>query len=154
MTPTETVSALIERFSAGEMEAALELYADDVELSIEFGLPERFVIPDKASLVAGMKAAQEAQRDKPSRMYADIEVRDLVIHETVDPNTVIAEWTYVSRIEDASVSNRNIIVVECRDGKIVRSRDYHNDVTRAVAEGTVPKIVAAIEGMALPKDQK
>ena len=148
-TPREIVKTLIERFSAGEIETSLALYADDAVISQEFALPGP-VTADKATLAASLVP----WRRKPPRMYADIEVRDLVIHETTDPNVVVAEWTYISRFDEATVRNGNIIVVECRDGKIVRARDYHNHATRAVADGAVPAFVELLERMVLPQDKR
>lgn len=148
-SPREIVRTLIQRFSAGEIEKSLELYADDAVVSQEFALPG----PVKADK-AGLAAAVRPWAQKPPRMYADIEVRDLMIHETADPNVVVAEWTYISRIEGAVVRNGNIIVVECRDGKIVRARDYHNHATRAIADGTVTAFVGQLEAMILPQDKE
>ncbi|HKR88805.1 MAG TPA: nuclear transport factor 2 family protein [Phenylobacterium sp.] len=140
---------MIARFSAGDIDGSLELYADDAVVSQEFALPGP-VTAEKAVLAASL----EAWRGDPPRMYAEIEVRDLMIHETADPNVVIAEWTYISRVHGVAVRNGNIIVVECRDGKIVRARDYHNHATRAVADGTVPSFVELLESMILPQDDR
>ena len=148
-SPREIVKTLIERFSAGEIEKSLELYADDAVISQEFALPAPVTV-DKA----GLAAAVRPWAQKPPRIYADIQVRDLLIHETIDPNVVVAEWTYLSRFKEAVVRNGNIIVVECRDGKIVRARDYHNHATRAVADGTVPAFVEQLEAMILPQDKE
>ncbi|WP_052425345.1 nuclear transport factor 2 family protein [Streptomyces fulvoviolaceus] len=137
------MQALIERYAAGDTEAAYALYADDAEVSMEFAVPERIVT-----------RGTEQWGTQLSRMYSDIKVRDLTLYDTTDPNVVIAEWTYVSRIGESTVSNGNIIVVECRNGKIVRSRDYHDHVARAVADGDVPSLVSLVEGMVLPQDKE
>lgn len=152
MTPAEIVAALIDLMSKQKVQEALELYHDDVDVRVEFGLPQRHEVKGKARLQSLIKAIEEQRQGKPARMYQDISVEDLVIHQTTNPNIVIAEWTYRSRINGATVENPNIIVVECRDGKVYRSRDYHNHVTRAVADGTLPALIEAIRGMALPQD--
>ena len=152
MTPAEIVAALIDLMSKQKVQEALELYHDDVDVRVEFGLPQRHEVKGKARLQSLIKAIEEQRQGKPARMYQDISVEDLVIHQTTNPNIVIAEWTYRSRINGAPVENPNIIVVECREGKVYRSRDYHNHVTRAVADGTLPALIEAIRGMALPQD--
>jgi ketosteroid isomerase-like protein len=150
----EVTRALIERFAAGDVEGALELYADDAVVSVEFTIPDPIVIDGKAAHVAMVEAAKAGPADYPSRMYDNIEIRDLVIYETTDPDVVIAEWTYLSHVGDATVANGNIIVVTCREGKVVRSRDYHNHATRAVADGTVPAFVDALQGMMRSVDRR
>ena len=152
MTPSELVASLIELMSKQKVQEALELYHDDVDVCVEFGLPHRYEIKGKARLQALVTAVNEQRQGQPARMYQDISVEDLVIHQTTNPNIVIAEWTYRSRINGATVENPNIIVVECREGKVYRSRDYHNHVTRAVADGTLAALIEAIRGMALPQD--
>ena len=152
MTPAEIVAALIDLMSKQKVQEALELYHDEVDVRVEFDLPHRHEVKGKARLQSLVKAIKEQQQGKPARMYQDISVEDLVIHQTTNPDIVIAEWTYRSRINGATVENPNIIVVECCEGKVYRSRDYHNHVTRAVADGTLPALIAAIRGMALPQD--
>ena len=152
MTPSEIVASLIELMSQQKVQEALELYHDEVDLRVEFGLPHRHEVKGKPRLQSLIKAITDQQQGTPARMYQDISVEDLVIHQTTNPNIVIAEWTYRSRINGATVENANIIVVECREGKVYRSRDYHNHVTRAVAESTLPAMIEAIRGMALPQD--
>ena len=138
--------------SQQKVQEALERYHDDVDLRVEFGLPHRHKVKGKARLQSLIKAITDQQQGKPARMYQDISVEDLVIHQTTNPNIVIAEWTYRSRIKGATVENPNILVVECREGKVYRSRDYHNHVTRAVADGTRTALLEAIRGMGLPQD--
>src|SRR5262245_8593236 len=152
MTPSEIVAALIDLMSQQKVQEALELYHDEVDLRVEFGLPHRHEVKGKARLQALIKTITDQRQGKPARMYQDISVEHLVIHQTTNPDIVIAEWTYRSRINGATVDNPNIIVVECREGKVYRSRDYHNHVTRAVADGTLPALLDAIHGMALPQD--
>ena len=152
MTPAEIVAALIDLMSKQKVQEALALYHDDVDVRVEFGLPHRHEVKGKARLQSLVQALKEQNQGTRARMYQDISVENLVIHQTTNPDIVIAEWTYRSRINGATVENPNIIVVECREGKVYRSRDYHNHVTRAVADGTLPALIEAIRGMALPQD--
>lgn len=152
-SPAEVVLAEIGRTSTGDIAGALELCADDIVLTLPFMLPEPVVIEGKAALVAQLEATGRLDGAKPSRLYDDLEVRDVRVHETTDPNVVVVEWKYVSRIGDSLVVNPNIRVSEIRDGKIVRTTDYHNHVTRAVADGDVPACLEIIEKMILPEDR-
>lgn len=154
MEPSEIVREYINRISKADFMSALELFDDDVSVQDRFSLPAPRELPSKAAALAAIRnGLVRAPGEALPRFYADLEVRDLVIHEMADPSLVVAEWTYVSRIGDSTVENHNVSIVKCRDGKIVQSRDYHNHVTRAVAAGTVPACMATIEDMILEQDQ-
>jgi ketosteroid isomerase-like protein len=60
------------------------------------------------------------------------EVIDLLIHQTTDPEVVVAEFTYRWRSQEP-LSVGCVVVVRVRDGKIVESRDYIDPVARLVA---------------------
>lgn len=153
MEPRDIVREYITRISKADFMSALELFDDDVVVQDRFSLPAPRELPSKAVALAAIRSgAVHAPGEKLPRFYADLEVRDLVIQELADPNVVVAEWTYVTRVGDATIENHNVSIVTCRDGKIVQSRDYHNHVTRAVAEGTVPACIATLEGMILAQD--
>lgn len=154
LTAAQCATKLIECYATGDLDGALALYDDNVHITVEFGLPKAVDHHGRDTIGKPMLAARAARGGKPSRTYADITVNDLVVHETSNPNVAITEWTYLSRIGDQVVENRNIVVVECRDGKIIRSRDYHNHVTRAVSEGTIPQLIEVLRGMILPQDAK
>lgn len=157
-SPVEVAEELLRRFSTQDYPGVLELYADDAVVSIMFWLPEPMVMVGKESFVAAMKAkAKETDArfgHSEARMYADIQVRDMTVHQTTDPNVVITEWTYVSRIGDSVVENANIVVMEVRDGKIVMARDYHNHPMRAVASGAVGPFIENLERAILPQDRQ
>ncbi|WP_018897942.1 nuclear transport factor 2 family protein [Rhizobium sp. 2MFCol3.1] len=146
MTPSEIVKDLVDHFSKSNFEAALALYADDATISIEFGVPAPFQI-SKVEMEKLIRSAVEARGGKPSPMYRDLSVQDLAVLETKDPAIVVGQWTYLSKVEGVTYENRNIIVVEVRDGKIVHSRDYHNHIARAFADGTVDHLLGAIQKM-------
>lgn len=147
-TPAEVVTELIHRMAARDYEAALKLYGDEVVVSVEFALPQR-VEMTRDDLVRGLSSPQAAGM---LRMYEDLAIEDLRVHETADPEVVIAEWNYRSRVGDETVLNPNIIVVGVRNGQLFFSRDYHNDVTRAVANGLLPELIERLPAMALEQD--
>lgn len=145
LLPRDIPRALINRIASGDLIAALELYAEDIELSDEFALPSRVAISGKNQLAAAFEQAEKNHGLGQSPMYHDIEVQDLRVHEATDGETVIAEWTYVSRTDHGEVRNGNIIVLRIRDGLIESSRDYHNHVTRAQADGILPQLLIRIK---------
>ncbi|WP_433521362.1 nuclear transport factor 2 family protein [Nocardia pseudovaccinii] len=137
MNAEQVVRELIARFATSRFAEAYELYAPAAEISVEFAFPERVVV-----------TGTEGWSTTPPRLYSDLEVRDLVVYRTDDPAVVIAEWTYVSQINGQLIENGNIVVVEVRDGLIVRSRDYHDHLRRALADGTAPDLAARLQAAA------
>jgi ketosteroid isomerase-like protein len=153
LTPKQIVTNMIELMRSGQTVKSMETYyADDFNVVVPFALPEPTDLHGKDHILDLVKQAEAARGPELPRMYRNLEVRDLKIYETTDPGVVIAEWVYRSHIGDKVVDNSNIIVVTVRDGKIVKSRDYHDSVRRAIGNGTANKTIGVIKGMILPGD--
>ena len=113
---------------------------------------ERFVI--EMPFAAGLAPARtEMTREEfRARVTAGLPARrytravDVRIHETADPEVVVAEY----RLEghkgaDASpFSLAFVMVVTVRDGLIVHSRDYSNPIDGARLLGRIPQLVAML----------
>ncbi|MGJ7484452.1 nuclear transport factor 2 family protein [Variovorax sp. LT2P21] len=144
MTNSEVVTELIHRFTRQDVSVA-DLYADDVSVHVMFAFPHPLKISGKKAFIAAYEANRANSGGETPEMYKGIEIRDLKVHETTDPNVVIAQWTYVSNNAFGRITNFNIIVAELRDGLITQSRDYHNDITRAQANGTLPELIGMLQ---------
>ncbi|MFI9457149.1 nuclear transport factor 2 family protein [Amycolatopsis sp. NPDC052450] len=71
------------------------------------------------------------------------QVRDLVIHETLDPEVVIGEFDYQGTAGDSPEFRvSNIFVLRVRDGLIVESRDYADHLAIAAATGRLGELLA------------
>lgn len=141
----EVVRELIEYMATGRYSEAADLYDDTAEIHVMFALPA----PRR---IAGheLKARLREATAPRSPMYRDIQCEDLRILVSDPGDVVAAEWRYSSRVPGRSdpVLNHNIIVVQVKDGKIVESRDYHDHVMRAVADGTTAELQEAIRRLA------
>jgi ketosteroid isomerase-like protein len=99
------------------------------------------------------KTDREALRTRfeaGAAMFRFTSVTDVVIHETTDPEVVIAEYTMLG--ETATGPRRSfamplLMVLTIRDGLIVHTRDYNSAVAAAQALGTVPQLIGALEGL-------
>ena len=71
---------------------------------------------------------------------------DVVIHDTADPEVVIAEYQLHGELTQAGepFSQRFVMVMTVRDGQIVHSRDYTNPITGARLLGKLPELLAAL----------
>lgn len=63
-----------------------------------------------------------------ARAPLELEVRNLVVHETTNPDVLVAEFDYHGRVTTTgrSFTVANIQVLGVCGGQIVTSRDYHN----------------------------
>lgn len=143
--PAEIVRELIECMTAGRYSEAAELYDDDAKIYVMFALPVPRVIVGK-----DLKARLRGTTSPRSPMYRDIKCEDLRILTSDSGDMVTAEWRYRSLLPGRSepVVNENVIVVRVRAGKIMESRDYHNHVMRAVADGTTTELLETIRQLA------
>jgi ketosteroid isomerase-like protein len=73
------------------------------------------------------------------------------IHETDDPEVVIGEFEYrgVVPVTGEPFAIPNIYVIRVRDGQIVESRDYGDDVEIARILGTLDQLAAAVSQRAV-----
>ena len=75
-----------------------------------------------------------------------MKARNMIVHDTSDPEVVVAEWDYDGQVTTTGRSFQvsNIQVSRVRDGRIVLSRDYHNHVVLAEVMGRLPSVVASL----------
>lgn len=66
------------------------------------------------------------------------EFRDVVVHETADPEVIIAEYDIHGELTDTGrpFVFSYVLVLRVRDGRIVSLRDYLNPLAMAEAAGT------------------
>jgi ketosteroid isomerase-like protein len=80
---------------------------------------------DASALLVGRKQLREhfAQAGK---MDLRMSACDVVVHDTIDPEVIVAEFAYQGRVgNDGDEFKRPaIFVMRVRDGQIVESRDY------------------------------
>jgi uncharacterized protein len=131
-SPREVIERLVHGISNREWQALHELYAHDTLIEYPFALPT-------PTRLEGREAVQRYFATV-ARMPLELHARDVVIHETGDPEVVVAEWDYDGLV---TTTNRafqisNIQVSRIRHGLIVSSRDYHNHYVLADALGRLP----------------
>lgn len=72
---------------------------------------------------------------------------DITIHETTDPEVIIAEFEYQGTVADTGeqFAQPAIFVLRVRDGEIISSRDYFDHLTAARIRGQLDGLVAALK---------
>jgi ketosteroid isomerase-like protein len=137
-SPREVLDQLHQLISEGRWTELYELYAEDVVVDIPLAKPEPEHVEGHETIRKHFAAAEG--------FFALQVVGDRVVHETTDPEVVIAEFDYEGQVIATGRTFRvsNVQVVRVRDGLIVESRDYHDHFAMAAATGQLPELVAAL----------
>jgi ketosteroid isomerase-like protein len=133
--PDQTPRELFARFQhnvlAGEGGFDEEMLAENVEIEMPFapaGHARR--IEGRAAVTAMVQQGREALP------VAFEEFRDVVIHETADPEVIVAEYAIVASVPGGRrASAAFAVVLRARDGRIVHWREYQDRaaITEALA---------------------
>ncbi|MFD0689558.1 nuclear transport factor 2 family protein [Actinomadura fibrosa] len=127
-SPRAVFLRLIGGVTARRPDLLPQLYAKDAVVVHPFAHP--------ASRLEGRDALREhfAQLET---LPIEMQARDVVVHETTDPEVIVAEFAYAGRNTETGREFvvPNIWVLRVRDGHIVESRDYahHDAFERAMA---------------------
>jgi uncharacterized protein len=128
-SPRQVVETLMQGISDGAWTTLHTLFSDDAIIEYPFALPERTQL-NGAEAIKKYFAATSAYPLK-------LQMRNMVVHETQNPEVVVAEWDYDGLVTTTGHAFQvsNITVTTVRSGKIVRSRDYHNHAVLAAVLG-------------------
>jgi len=77
---------------------------------------------------------------------------DIVVHETADPEVIVAEFAYQGEVAETGESFRVpcVFVMRVRDGLIVESRDYIDPIASARSWGLLDNLLSALRPGAAP----
>jgi len=136
-TPSEVLIRLIDGVAGQRWSELPELYAAAAVVEQPFAIPAPTRLEGREALRAHFAAA--------SRLPLEMRARNIVVHETGDPEVVIGEFAYEGRVTTTGRSFRvgNIFVLRVRRGRIVESRDYTNHLEFARAFGRLPELPLA-----------
>ena len=132
-TPREVFQRLLRGITERSPDTLGDLYAEDASVELPFARPAPLRLEGREQLRARFEGVEG--------IPLELEARNVVVHETADPEVIVAEWDYVGR---ATATGRplhaaNIQVLRVRDGKIVASRDFHDHQAIAEALGASPE---------------
>jgi ketosteroid isomerase-like protein len=135
--------AVFERLSRGISEGRwhdlADLYAEDAVAEQPLAVaPAPARIEGRETIRAHFAGAE--------RMGLRLTARNVVVHQTTDPEVIVAEFDYDIVTGEGTFTAANIQVLRIRDGLILATRDYHDHLTLARATGHLPTLVAALTG--------
>ena len=128
---------LLALIAAKRWDEAADLYADNAVIEHPIGLPR----PDRIEGGAAIRRHFAGI----GRVSLDLAPINIHVIESTDPEVVVGEFDYRghSHATGRDFIAANITVVRARNGLIVHSRDYHDDVTLAEATGYMNATLAA-----------
>lgn len=140
-SPREVFQRLIHGITHRTWTELPNLYAQDAMVEQPFAPAVR---PAARRLVGRQQIAEHFSVAAQSPL--EFEVRDVVVHQTDDPEVIIAEFDYEGRVATTGRPLRvaNIQVLRVREGKIMATRDYHDHLAIADALGVLPQIASAL----------
>ena len=120
-TPRQVAEKLVTGISEGRFEEVPRLYAEDCVVEVPYATG------GAAPLLEGGAAIRE-HFSHADAMPFRLRARDLVVHETEDPELVVLSWDYeiTATTTGATATVANVQFLRVRDGLIVHSRDFHD----------------------------
>lgn len=126
------------RVSVRDIDDAPELYAEDAVVEHPFlGHGQR---------MEGREQLRE-HFAAGSTTPVTLEARNIVIHQSSDPEVITAEFEYHGEVTTTGTRfvAPNVFVMRIRDGLIVESRDYGNHLVLAHATDRVPELLTLFD---------
>ncbi|MFG3020001.1 nuclear transport factor 2 family protein [Streptomyces sp. NPDC048254] len=72
-------------------------------------------------------------------------VVDVLVHETADPEVIVAEFAYEFTLPDDSTAKVPcVFVMRVRDGRIIESRDYIDPIRAYTVRGDLDLLITSL----------
>lgn len=138
-SPREVFLALVHGLCEGRFDDVLALYAEKTDVSHPFDPLRGHGLTSRAQL-------REHFSRRPVRRTIKASPTNIKIHETLDPEVIVAEFDYAGEnLEiNESFSYACIFVMRVRDGEIIESRDYVDHLGSAEARGLLGPLLTDI----------
>lgn len=139
-TPREVFQQVVDGITSRRYAALPDLYAEQTDVRHPLSPYGEKPLLSRDELREHFRGASAV-----AALAVEFTAQDIMVHETTDPEVIVAEWTYRGvTVSGESFQAPCIIVLRVRDGQIIESRDYIDHVTMARARGQLDSIVAAI----------
>jgi uncharacterized protein len=137
-SPREVFLALVNGVAEGRWEQLPGLYAEETDVLHPFD-------PRRAPALRTRDELREHFRPVAGGPRLIRRPVDITIHETTDPEVIVAEFAYQGTVADTGepFTLPAVFVLRVRDGEIVSSRDYLDHLTAARVRGRLDELVAA-----------
>ncbi|MGN9907032.1 nuclear transport factor 2 family protein [Phytohabitans sp. LJ34] len=133
LSPREVFLRLVHGVCEGRWAELPDLYAERTHVTHPFHPLGAPALRDREEIRAHFAAAGS------SGVSFDRRPANITIHETADPEVIVAEFEY-----RGAVGVPCVFVLRVRDGEIVESRDYIHHLASARARGQLAPLLATL----------
>jgi ketosteroid isomerase-like protein len=146
LSPREVFLALVNGICEGKLDEVVDLYAEKTDVSHPFDPLCGHGLASRAEL------AQHFAR-RPSRRTIKVHPANIKVHETLDPEVIVAEFDHAGENLDTGspFAYRCVFIMRVRNGEIVESRDYIDHLGSAEARGLLAPLLAEITARRIGK---
>jgi uncharacterized protein len=138
--PRDVFLRLVHGVAEGRSRELPDLYAEVTDVRHPMATPESEPLTSRLALREHFAVPPEARGSIPKRRVVDV-----VVHETTDPEVIVAEFGYEFPMPGGSVTKVPcVFVMRVRDGEIVESRDYIDPIRAHQARDDIDALVAIL----------
>ncbi|MFI5963942.1 nuclear transport factor 2 family protein [Streptomyces asoensis] len=139
-SPREVFLRLVHGVADGDLEELPGLYGEVTDVRHPMATPEAEPLTSRRALQEHFTVPPEARASLPKRLVVDV-----VVHETADPEVIVAEFAYEFTAADGPPAKVPcVFVMRVRDGRIIESRDYIDPIRTYTARGERDRLLAAL----------
>jgi ketosteroid isomerase-like protein len=138
-SPREVFLALVNGIADGNLDELPGLYAEKIDVVHPFD-------PLRGAPLRSRDELRERMESLAARPRQRRRVGNVTIHETTDPEVIVAEFEYQGTSPDTGqpYALPAIFVLRVRNGEIISSRDYHDHLASARVGGRLGELFAAL----------
>lgn len=139
-SPREVFLKLVHGVCDGPAENLAALYAERTHVTHPIHPLRPPVLRSRDELHEHFTAAPPPDRTLRRRPV------DIVVHETADPEVIVAEFAYQGHVVETgeTFTVPCVFVMRIRDGLIIESRDYIDPIASARARGRLDDLLTAL----------
>ncbi|MBB6733951.1 nuclear transport factor 2 family protein [Cohnella zeiphila] len=146
-SPREVLDRVFRYLQTRDMDAYADLHAEDAVSESVFASPgDSGRMTGREQIRARLKAAHQMFPMKIDGFDS------VVVHETLDPEVLIAEYNMSGRLIETNREFRfsDLLIMRVREGRIVSMRAYTNPLAIAETLGMLPRLVERLSGDGRP----
>jgi uncharacterized protein len=139
-SPRDIFLRLVHGVAEGRFNELPDLYAEVTDVRHPMATPESARLTSRDALREHFTVPPEARASIPERRVVDVNV-----HETTDPEVIVAEFAYEFPMSGGSVTKVPcVFIMRVRNGEIVESRDYIDPIRTRQARDDLDTLIATL----------
>ncbi|MFD8912186.1 nuclear transport factor 2 family protein [Streptomyces sp. NPDC059575] len=131
---------LVHGVADGNLNELPDLYGEVTDVRHPMATPESEPLTSRRVLREHFTVPPQVRESLPKRRVVDV-----VVHETADPEVIVAEFAYeFTSPDDSTAKVPCVFVMRVRDGQIIESRDYIDPIRTYTARGDLDLLIEAL----------